>query len=81
MKLRQSPTHLSFWTGVASIWDFAGNIRYGAPAKDSNADAEAVEAAWRRVGGAMWDAMLQFEEETGVRVIETRRPQKARLTR
>ena len=70
MKLRQSPSHLSFWTGVASIWNFPGNIRYGAPPKGPNADAEALEEVWRDVGASIWEAMIQFEEETGVRVIE-----------
>ena len=58
----------TFLTGLASIWDFAGNNRRWAPAP-ADADARASEMDWQIIGQDMWDAMLLFEEETGIHVV------------
>lgn len=61
----------SFLTGLASLWDFAGNIHRYEFGPD--ADARALALDWQAVGDDLWAAMGQFEEETGIRVLENYR--------
>lgn len=61
----------SFLTGLASLWDFAGNLHRYEFGPD--ADARALALDWQAVGDDLWAAMGQFEEGTGVRVIENYR--------
>ncbi len=65
--LRQRP---SFLTGIASIFDFAGNLHRYEYESGPDADARALASDWQAIGGDLWIAMGQFEEETGVRVLE-----------
>ena len=66
--LRRRP---SFLTGLASIFDFAGALqRPRRIASGPDADARAMASDWQAVGGDLWAAMGQFEEETGVRIAE-----------
>ncbi len=65
--LRQRP---SFLTGIASIFDFAGNINRVNIPSDPDADARALALDWQAVGDAMWEAMWDFEEATGIRVLQ-----------
>lgn len=65
--LRRRP---SFLTGLASIFDFAGNLHRYEYDSGPDADARALAADWQAIGDDLWIAMGQFEEETGVRVLE-----------
>lgn len=61
----------SFLTGLASIFDFAGALqRPRRIPSGPDADARALASDWQAVGGDLWAAMGQFEEETGVRITE-----------
>ncbi len=73
--LRQRPT---FLTGLASVLDFAGNINHIDIPSDPDADARALALDWQAVGDAMWAAMGEFEEETGIRVLEDYLPEKSK---
>lgn len=68
--LRRRP---SFLTGLASIFDFAGNLHRYEYESGPDADARALASDWQAIGDDLWIAMGQFEEETGVRVLEKRR--------
>ena len=65
--LRRRP---SFLTGFASIFDFAGNLHRYEYDSGPDADARALASDWQAIGDDLWIAMGQFEEETGVRVLE-----------
>ena len=60
----------SFLTGIASIFDFAGNLHRYEYDSGPDADARALASDWQAIGDDLWIAMGQFEEETGVRVLE-----------
>ncbi len=64
--VRSKPTFLS---GIASLWDFPGNLRYRR-ASDPDAEARALEHVWESVGLSIWEAMREFEEETDIRVLD-----------
>lgn len=54
----------SFWTGVASIFDFGGALnRYHVDAPGTRADALAMWADWQAVGDDMRAALQAFEAE------------------
>ena len=72
--LRQRP---SFLTGLASIFDFAGNINRIKIPSGPEADARALALDWQAVGDDMWAAMGQFEEETGIHILRKRQPEKS----
>ena len=50
----------SFLTGLATIFDFAGNTRRTPP--DPDADARAIASDWRAVGDALRWAMGRYEQ-------------------
>ena len=61
---RLSCQALTFWGGIDTLWDFAGNLRF-------RADAERpVLHDWNAVGDILWEAMELFEGETGIHILK-----------
>ena len=64
--LRMPPRYArpSFWTGVASIFDFGGALnRYSVTTSGSRADALAMWADWQAVGDDMRAALQAYRAE------------------